>query len=218
MRFLSARFLLLVTCMVALIGGVSLYLLGESPHGTKRVTIPTGGQIILGNPEAAVNVLVFEDLYCPFCREFFLKTFPLIQKEYIDSGKISYTIISITFLDSREITTAAHCLYSINKNSYIPFIQAYYEKSFRETLPIQIDNLVDSVGGVNRAAFEKCRTATMRDVHFFDNNYDLAKEKMRNHVVVTPTLFINGIQQRSLSFDSLSKAINSALKEQEAPK
>lgn len=40
-----------------------------------------------GNDNAAVTIVEFSDLECPFCRRFWSETYPQIKKDYIDTGK-----------------------------------------------------------------------------------------------------------------------------------
>src|SRR3989344_2425587 len=43
---------------------------------------------VLGNENAPITVIEFSDYQCPFCRKFWTETFPQVQKEYIDTGKV----------------------------------------------------------------------------------------------------------------------------------
>jgi protein-disulfide isomerase len=43
-----------------------------------------------GDPRAKVVVLEFSDFQCPFCGKYARETFPEIQKEYIDTGRVTY--------------------------------------------------------------------------------------------------------------------------------
>ncbi|NQW03127.1 MAG: thioredoxin domain-containing protein [Acidobacteria bacterium] len=44
----------------------------------------------MGNPDALVALVEFSDYECPFCIRHFRETMPLIQKNYIDTGKVLY--------------------------------------------------------------------------------------------------------------------------------
>jgi len=44
----------------------------------------------LGDKDAPITVVEFSDFQCPYCRNFFNETLPLIKKEYIDTGKVKF--------------------------------------------------------------------------------------------------------------------------------
>lgn len=54
----------------------------------------TGNVILLdtdyikGDPDAPVTIIEFGDYQCPFCKRFFDTTEPLIEKQYIETGKV----------------------------------------------------------------------------------------------------------------------------------
>jgi len=45
---------------------------------------------VLGDKNAPVTIVSFEDYQCPFCKRAFDQTFPQLKKEYIDTGKVKY--------------------------------------------------------------------------------------------------------------------------------
>jgi len=45
---------------------------------------------VKGNPDAPVTVVEYSDFQCPFCSRFFQQTLPLIEENYIDTGKIKF--------------------------------------------------------------------------------------------------------------------------------
>lgn len=60
---------------------------GTTPSSSSRATIDIGHLPPLGDKNAKVTIVEFADLECPFCRRFFLDTYPQLKKEYIDTGK-----------------------------------------------------------------------------------------------------------------------------------
>jgi len=45
-----------------------------------------------GNSQAKVTMVEFVDYQCPFCKRAFDETWPVIMKDYVDSGKMFYVI------------------------------------------------------------------------------------------------------------------------------
>lgn len=62
-------------------------LAGTTPTDTPRTTVDNGHLPVNGKTGAKITIVEFADLECPFCRRFFLDTYPQIKKEYIDTGK-----------------------------------------------------------------------------------------------------------------------------------
>lgn len=54
-----------------------------------RISVASSWHAI-GRDDAPVTILEFTDLQCPFCRQFHAETFPLIKKNYIDTGKVRF--------------------------------------------------------------------------------------------------------------------------------
>jgi protein-disulfide isomerase len=50
------------------------------------------GNYVLGKANAPVTIVEFTDFQCPFCGRAHEQTYPQIKSEYIDSGKVRYTI------------------------------------------------------------------------------------------------------------------------------
>ncbi len=70
-----------------------------APQPAQIPTQSTGPQVfrvsldddpVKGNPDAPVTVVEFSDFQCPFCSRFFQQTLPLIEENYIDTGKIKF--------------------------------------------------------------------------------------------------------------------------------
>ncbi len=45
---------------------------------------------MIGNPNAPITIIEFSDFQCPFCKRFHSDTLPLIQTNYIDTGKVNF--------------------------------------------------------------------------------------------------------------------------------
>ena len=68
---------------------------------------------VKGDPDAPVTIVEFSDFECPFCFRFFDQTLPLIQEDYIDTGKVKlvYRDLPIDSIhpNTRPTHIAAEC-------------------------------------------------------------------------------------------------------------
>jgi protein-disulfide isomerase len=58
-------------------------------NGTSGGGIPEFN--VIGREDAPVTIIEFTDLQCPYCARHATQTFPRLQREYIDTGKLRYT-------------------------------------------------------------------------------------------------------------------------------
>ena len=61
---------------------------GSTPEATKEPLIPLDDDPVMGSADAPVTVIEYSEYLCPYCRRFVLETLPLIEEEYIDTGKV----------------------------------------------------------------------------------------------------------------------------------
>jgi protein-disulfide isomerase len=66
----------------------------------------------LGPSDAPVTLLEFTDYQCPYCRRFQRETWPLLKKNYVDTGKLRFIVrdLPLQFHSAaRPAAEAAHC-------------------------------------------------------------------------------------------------------------
>lgn len=66
----------------------------------------------LGRSDAPLTLLEFTDYQCPYCRRFQAETWPLLKKNYIDTGKLRFIVrdLPLQFHSAaRPAAEAAHC-------------------------------------------------------------------------------------------------------------
>jgi len=108
---------------LALVGAAALALLlalrslagappaAAAPEAPARLKLDAR-ELALGRSDAPLTLVEFTDYQCPFCRRFQAETFPLIKKNYIDTGKVRFIVrdLPLEFHSSaRPAAEAAHC-------------------------------------------------------------------------------------------------------------
>jgi protein-disulfide isomerase len=68
---------------------------------------------VLGSPEAPVELAIYSDFECPYCRNFALAAMPAITAEFVDTGliRIRYVYFPLAALHRNAVSSAkaAHC-------------------------------------------------------------------------------------------------------------
>jgi protein-disulfide isomerase len=81
--------------------------------------VSVSGKPSLGRENAPVTMVEFSDYQCPFCKRHFLTVFPIIKKEYIDTGKVRYILrdfpIASLHPQAKKAHEAAYCAGEQNK-------------------------------------------------------------------------------------------------------
>lgn len=166
----------------------------------------------LGEASAKVVIHEFASLTCVHCAEFHEKTFPLIEKNYIDTGKVRIVYHDFP-LDSRAEVAAllARC---VPEEIYFNFIHTLY---FQRDLWIYEEQFIDKMtrygkfAGLNQNEIEACF-----------QNQDLYASILRgkdeaaslHNINSTPSFLINDkLIEGSLGYEEFAKLIDAALEE-----
>jgi protein-disulfide isomerase len=194
----------IIACVVA--AGLIMGLTRKKVVAPLSTVINTANQPTLGQANAPVSVVVFEDLKCPVCAEFNKAIFPKVIKPAIDEGKIKYTMITLAFIPgSIPAGNAALCLYKKDKNYFFPFVDYLFQHQGDEskdwaTVPTLLSfarNAIPSLSSADQEELSRCISAGTYTSALADN---LAiAEKAMPSGVGTPTIYINGKMVRPLS-------------------
>ena len=163
----------------------------------KAITINTQGQPFIGNAKSPIKVVIFEDLKCISCMQFNVDELPQIKKDFIDNGKVKYTIVTLAFIPgSMPAANASLCIDQQNSKQFFPFVEYIYNHQGDEstdwaTIPTLL-SFADKVGGIDTEKLSKCLISA-RFNNQISKNFNLAK-KVMGETVSTPSVYINGTQ------------------------
>lgn len=85
------------------------------PQSPPRATAVVGisGRPSLGPRDAPVTLIEFSDYQCPFCKRHFSTVYPVLKKDYIDTGKLRYVFhdfpIASLHPEAKKAHEAAYC-------------------------------------------------------------------------------------------------------------
>ncbi len=75
-------------------------------------TVGEGSNPVLGNSSAPITIVEFTDYQCPYCRRHAVETFPLIESNYINTGKVQYYLRDFPLpmhVNANTAASAAKC-------------------------------------------------------------------------------------------------------------
>ena len=82
-------------------------------------TVGVRGRPVLGKHDAPVTIVEFSDYQCPFCRRYSLTVFPVLKRDYIDTGKVRYVFRDFPLISihqqAEKAHQGAHCAGEFNK-------------------------------------------------------------------------------------------------------
>lgn len=83
-----------------------------------------------GRPGAPVTVYEMADFQCPACREFALTTLPVIDRNYIQTGKVRWIFVNfpLTRIHKNALAAAQVAMCAARQNRFWPVHDALYQK------------------------------------------------------------------------------------------
>ncbi len=166
-------------------------------------------EFVEGSPKAKVTVVEYASLTCPHCARFFLNSYPLLKKEYVDTGKVKFIYRDFpTAPETLALAGAMLARCAPGKNG-MKVIEAIYkgqdkwyedpEKNFRQYAK---DN------GIDDAAFDAClqnkelQNTIMTGINKAVTDY---------HISSTPSFLVNDTLVEGEIYAPLKEAIDKAL-------
>jgi protein-disulfide isomerase len=181
--------------------------------GGSGTTIDTSGRPLLGNPDAAVTMVVFEDFRCPACQTFELSVFPAIERDYVATGRVKVVAMSLPVVNpvaaSEHVARVGKCVYQQSNDAFwemkAPLFRSQPQLGdARRTVELALEY----APGTDAGALEAClgNPASLQAVR---NDIDLATNLQ---VRATPTIFVNGQMVATPTAAAVRAALDAALR------
>ncbi len=210
--------------VVALIAGTIVLTGGDSkdttPTGSSFALIegiPQNGTV-LGNPDATVTLVQYEDIQCPVCKTYTDDAFPTIVEEYVKPGKVKIDFRGLSFLGEDSVKALRIALAAANQDKLWHVVEEFYALQGQENSGWVSDDLVDKVlAGVPGLDAAKV-LADAKSAAITTQIADVATEGQDRGVQGTPWFFIGigdkdpyEIQPPGLTPDAFRPALDDAL-------
>lgn len=148
---------------------------------------------VMGRRDAPVTIYEMSDFQCPFCRRHALETLPILEREYIETGKVRYVFINfpITEIHPNALPAAELGLCAARQDKFWPLHNLLFQ-SQRSWAPLEdakpaLLALSDSVG------MDRARTlACLADSAIGKAVEEEAMASVRTGANATPSFFIEG--------------------------
>jgi protein-disulfide isomerase len=182
----------------------------EIPSGVKEEVLKLkNDDVVLGNPEAKVQIVEYFSLTCHHCADFHKKVFAPFKENYIDKGLVGYTARLLPF--DKQAFHGSILVRCAPKEQYYNFINVLLEqqnnwvfsKDFQEIL-----TQIGQIGGVAHDKFAQC----LEDPVLKEQILKQVQEATKLGIDATPEIYINGKSYRNNNvYEDFSKAVDEAI-------
>lgn len=163
-----------------------------------------------GKADAPVTIIEYASLGCPHCAAFHAQTFPLLKKDYVDTGKVKFIYRDFplgtpAFAASMVARCAGHTRY-FGMVDMLFKSQAQWSRAENPLVELQ---KVARFGGMAPADVEAC----LRSKEIQDGIRKAAQEGQDLGVNSTPSFVIGGkVHAGNMTYEDFKKLIDAALK------
>ena len=181
----------------------------QEATGTMEIT-----DVVLGNPDAAVEIIEYASFTCPHCASFHANQFKDLKANYIDTGLIRFIYREVYFdRPGLWASMVARCAGEDRFHGVTNLIYEQQQDWARESNPAALVEKLKTIGrtaGMTDEVLDAC----MQDaglaqslVSWYEANRDT------DGVNSTPTLIINGEKHGNMAYPELAALIDAALAE-----
>ena len=164
-------------------------------------------RIFVGNESAKISIIAFESLTCSYCAKFHQDVYPLLKKEYLDTGlaKIEFRHFPLD-IAAFNASKVAQCKNDGNSEileSLYANQQKWVKGSSIEEANINLQKFLSKEGF--NIDFESCINNKQIEDFVLNDRIDGAKNFKVN---ATPTIIINNKKfEKTLNYKNLKKAL-----------
>lgn len=154
--------------------------------------------------QGPIELVLFEDFLCPSCKIFSEEVMPEIVDQLLTPGKARLIMIPIALGPaSRPIANAAIAVYKMAPLRFLPFLFALLRNSSQTR-----DAILDAAAEVGGIDMRKLVRAIDFRLYYgeLERNLEWGRYLMGDQFG-TPSLFVNGVQTSTSSFDAITYRI-----------
>lgn len=151
---------------------------------------------VMGDANAPVRIVAYEDFQCPYCRGYTTQTEPAVVKEFVETGIASIEYFPLSFLgeDSKRAAEAAEC--AADQNHFWEYHDILYLRQGRENsgaysasrLKQFAREVAAQVSSFDAGKFDQCLQSGQKRPLILQ----LAQQGQDAGIFSTPSIIING--------------------------
>ncbi len=170
------------------------------------------GDYSLGSADAKVKLVEYASFTCPHCATFHNTVFDQLKTDYIDTGKVHFTLREVYF-DRYGLWAAliARCGGEMRYFGIHDMLFAKQAEWAASDDPAQVVENLKTIGraaGLDDAAMDVCLNDSANAealIKQFQTNFEA------DGVEGTPTIFVNGTKHSNMTFDELKVILDAEL-------
>jgi len=163
---------------------------------------------VVGKPDAPITIIEYSSLTCPHCAKFHAEAFPLVKKNWIDTGKARLIFRDLPWDPLAQATAmVSHC----SGDRYFAFIDTFFRTQnqwARNPQPLDAIKTIAKLGGMSSDQVDKCiaDSAMLNEINTRKDD-----GMKRYNVDSTPSFIINGkLYSGDMSYDDFAKLLAAA--------
>ena len=210
---MTPRTLVIVTvAVVAVLTAALLWTNQTSPTTSASAAIDITGQPLLGNPDATVTMVVFEDFRCPACQNFELNVMPDIRRDYVDTNRVRVAYMNLPVVNpvsaGEHVARVGECVFTQSNEAFwemkTPLYRAQSELSDARRAVVLANQYAPGIdaGTLDACLADPGSLAAVRA--------DVARAT-ELQVRATPTVFVNGTMVTPATAANVRSALDRAL-------
>jgi len=163
-------------------------------------------EMALGRADAPVTIVQYASMTCPYCRQFHRDTFPVLKREYIDTGKVRYILRE--FPIGKTSGAASVALRCAKPEKYLTLFGKFMEQQASwVSQEVHLDPIfkVAAQVGMTRQQFDACR-----ENQAMIDGLKWVKDRGRKlGVIGTPNFFVEGkLVKKELSMEDIRAMVD----------
>jgi protein-disulfide isomerase len=170
------------------------------------------GDFSIGSVDAKVKLVEYASFTCPHCAHFHETVFKDLKKDYIDTGKVHFTLREVYF-DRYGLWAAmvARCGGEMKYFGIHDMLFAQQQDWAATQDPVEAVNKIKTIGlaaGLDQTTMEACLNDQANAealIKQFETN--MAADQVEG----TPTIFVNGTKYKNMSYDELKAILDTEL-------